>query len=184
MPPGRVASAGATVADGAGGDYEPTRGRIYDLGGEGNRVVLFPITDHPPLPCEAFEYSVWLSNDPDATETATPDAPDPRKWNPARLIRAFTQGWTRNPTATGAAEALVATTDTRGGAWRNDGTIVFGGARLYRTTASGGTLSTALDADTARFSPEFESCKKLAAEHKVPLKVVYEAAQQAYRPSG
>jgi uncharacterized protein (TIGR00299 family) protein len=41
-----------------------------------------------------------------------------------------------------------------------------------------------LDAETARFSPEFESCKKLAAEHKVPLKVVYEAAQQAYRSRG
>jgi MYXO-CTERM domain-containing protein len=101
----RTNDAGAVVADGAPGFYEPTRGRIYDLGGEANRVVLFPITDHPPLPCEAFEYSVWLSNDPDARETASPDAPDPRKWNPARLIRVFTQGWTRNPRASGAAEA-------------------------------------------------------------------------------
>jgi uncharacterized protein (TIGR00299 family) protein len=41
-----------------------------------------------------------------------------------------------------------------------------------------------LDAETARFSPEFESCKRLAAEHKLPLKVVYEAAQQAYQPRG
>lgn len=39
-----------------------------------------------------------------------------------------------------------------------------------------------LDADTARFSPEYESCRKLADEHNVPLKAVYEAAQQAYRP--
>ncbi|MCS6799601.1 MAG: hypothetical protein NZ898_13950 [Myxococcota bacterium] len=101
----RTNEAGVHVADGAPGFYEPTRGRIYDLGGEANRVVLFPITDHPPLPCEAFEYSVWLSNDPDARETASPDAPDPRKWNPARLIRAFTHGWTRNPMARGAAEA-------------------------------------------------------------------------------
>ena len=101
----RTDDSGATVADGAGGFYYPWRGRIYDLGGEANRVALFPITDHVPLPCEAFEYSVWLSNDPDATEIAPESAPDPRRWNPARLIRAFTEGWTRNPGATGAAEA-------------------------------------------------------------------------------
>jgi hypothetical protein len=101
----RTYASGAAVPDGAGGEYEPTRGRIYDLGGEANRVVLFPITDHPPLPCEAFEYSVWLSNDPMATRTATPDAPDPLAWNPARLIRTFTQGWTRNPFAAGVSEA-------------------------------------------------------------------------------
>ncbi len=101
----RTTDTGATVTDGVGGFYEPTRGRIYDLGGEANRVVLFPVTDHAPLPCEAFEYSVWLSNDPDAAETAPESAPDPSKWNPARLIRVFTQGWTRNPTATGRAEA-------------------------------------------------------------------------------
>ncbi|GAB4110962.1 MAG: hypothetical protein OHK0013_46890 [Sandaracinaceae bacterium] len=95
---------GSTVADGAPGNYEPTRGRIYDLGGEANRVVLFPITDHPPLPCEAFEYTVWLSNDPMATRTASPDAPDPLAWNPARLIRTYTQGWTRNPAARGVAD--------------------------------------------------------------------------------
>ncbi len=96
---------GSVVGDGEAGNYEPTRGRIYDLGGEANRVVLFPITDHAPLPCEAFEYAVWLSNDPDATVTASPDAPDPAQWNPARLIRAYREGWTRNPRATGTAEA-------------------------------------------------------------------------------
>jgi hypothetical protein len=100
----RTRDDGSTVGDGEGGFYVPSRGRIYDLGGEANRVVLFPITDHPPLPCEAFEYSVWLSNDPDATAIAPEGAPDPRAWNPARLIRAFTEGWTRNPAATGVAE--------------------------------------------------------------------------------
>jgi len=38
-----------------------------------------------------------------------------------------------------------------------------------------------LDATSARFSPEFESCRKIAEQHGVPLKAVYEAAQQAYR---
>jgi len=107
----RTNDAGAAVADGASGFYLPWRGRIYDLGGEANRVVLFPITDHAPLPCEAFEYTVWLSNDPAATEIAPPDAPDPRLWNEARLIRAFTEGWTRNPAAT-SADAARADLDT------------------------------------------------------------------------
>lgn len=101
----RTDDSGAQVADGAPGFYIPWRGRLMDLGGEANRVVLFPITDHPPLPCEAFEYTVWLSNNPDATEIAPESAPDANKWNPARLIRAFTQGWTRNPVAAGVADA-------------------------------------------------------------------------------
>ncbi len=98
----RTHADGSAVADGEAGSYFPWQGRIYDIGGEANRVALFPITDHAPLPCEAFEYTVWLSNDPDATEIAPREAPDPRKWNPALLIRAFTQGWTRNPVATSA----------------------------------------------------------------------------------
>lgn len=33
-----------------------------------------------------------------------------------------------------------------------------------------------------RFSPEFESCRRLAAEHDLPLREVYEAAQKAFDP--
>ena len=104
----RTRDDGSQVADGEPGFYIPWRGRIYDLGGEANRVVLFPITDHPPLPCEAFEYTVWLSNNPDATSIAPAGAPDPSQWNEARLIRAYTRGWTRNPSAEGAADATRA----------------------------------------------------------------------------
>ncbi len=98
----RTDPAGTALPDGSPDYYEPYRARIYDLGGEANRVVLFPITDHDPLPCEAFEYTVWLSNDPAATAIAPADAPDPRLWNEALLIRAFTEGWTRNAAATSA----------------------------------------------------------------------------------
>ncbi len=112
----RTDPSGAGLPDGSPDYYEPTRGRIYDLGGEANRVVVFPVTDHGPLPCEAFEYTVWLSNNPDATTVAPTDAPDPAQWNPARLIRIFTQGWTRNGRATGAAEA----TRTDLGTWLRD----------------------------------------------------------------
>ncbi len=114
---------GATVRDGSDGCYDPRYGRIYDLGGEANRVVLFPIIDHMrpgEYPFEAFEYTVWLSNDPDATEVAAPGSPDPTKWNPAVLVKAFLQGWTRNPAAQGAADASrddlgVFLRDTSGG---------------------------------------------------------------------
>jgi MYXO-CTERM domain-containing protein len=97
----RTDDTGAVVGDGATGFYYPWTGRIYDLGGEANRVVLFPITDHGPLPCEAIEYSVWLSNNPDATQIAPEGAPDARMWNPALMMRVFREGWTRNPFAEG-----------------------------------------------------------------------------------
>lgn len=102
----RTNDSGAQVADGdpTRSTYAPWRGRLYDLGGEANRVVVFPISDHGPLPCEAFEYTVWLSNNPDATEEAPEGAPDPNKWNPARLIRIFREGWTRNVNAEGAVD--------------------------------------------------------------------------------
>ncbi len=38
-----------------------------------------------------------------------------------------------------------------------------------------------LDGNTARFSPEYESCRQLAEQHHVALRDVYEAAQQAWR---
>jgi uncharacterized protein (TIGR00299 family) protein len=41
-----------------------------------------------------------------------------------------------------------------------------------------------VDADSPRFSPEFESCRRVAGQHGVPLRTVYEAAQAAYRPRG
>jgi hypothetical protein len=123
------------VANGEAGSYAPVRGRIYDLGGEANRVVLFPITDHPPLPCEAFEYTVWLSNNPDAATEAPADAPDPSRWNRALLIRAFTEGWTMNPRATGAAEAGRTDLST----WLRDTTTA-----IDPTTGSGNAIADAL----------------------------------------
>ena len=37
--------------------------------------------------------------------------------------------------------------------------------------------------DSPRFAAEFESCRGIAGEHDVPLRVVYEAAQKAFDPS-
>jgi len=38
-----------------------------------------------------------------------------------------------------------------------------------------------LPSGEVRFSPEYEACRQLAAEQTVPLRAVYEAAQQAFR---
>ena len=84
---------GDRVCDGEQARFLPQDGAVFDLGGDGNRVAVFPYTDHPPLPCESFEYSVWLSDDPDATQIADAGHPDGTKWNPAVLTRAFLQGW-------------------------------------------------------------------------------------------
>ena len=95
-------------------------------------------------------------------------------WSPdSRFIGFFTEAqlW-KLEAASGAVEALASTTDTRGGAWRADGTIVFGGARLNRVAASGGAVSTALDVDgasgenasaTPRSSPTGRTCSTTPA---------------------
>jgi len=72
-------------------------------------------------------------------------------WSPdSRFVAFFTEAQLlKLEAATGAIEVLAATTDTRGGAWRSDGTIVFGSAKLNRVSASGGAVSTALTADLA-----------------------------------
>lgn len=98
-----------TNGDSCGGDRimcgydQPWRNAlIFDLQGPANRVVVFPITDHVSDSClEAFEYSVYLTDNPDAREMAPPDRPDPMRWNAAVLTRAFLQGWTRNYQSTG-----------------------------------------------------------------------------------
>ncbi len=98
---------GSRVCDGEQGFFDPSNGAIFDLGGEGNRVVVFPFTDHPPLPCESWEYAVWLSDDPMATEVAEAGHPDRTKWNPAVLTTAFLQGWIPdNPAPVDEADAL------------------------------------------------------------------------------
>jgi hypothetical protein len=40
-----------------------------------------------------------------------------------------------------------------------------------------------LDGKVLQAAPEFESCKKLAEQAKVPIKEIYEAALRAFPPS-
>jgi len=64
---------------------QPWRGTIWDLGGQANQAVVFPIVDHNPLPQEAVEYTVYLSNDPSSTSLSD--------WNLATLDAVYLQGW-------------------------------------------------------------------------------------------
>lgn len=71
------------VIDGVlGGD--PTQGLWFDLGGQANKVVVFPIIDHGPLPEEALESTVYLSD-------------DKLSWTRAKLETAYDQGWQSDP---------------------------------------------------------------------------------------
>lgn len=63
----------------------PWRGTIWDLGGQANQAVVFPIVDHGPLPQEVVEYTVYLGNDPNSTNLAD--------WTLATLDTIYMQGW-------------------------------------------------------------------------------------------
>lgn len=63
----------------------PWNGTIWDLGGQANQAVVFPIIDHGPLPYEAAEYTVYLTNNPTSTNLAD--------WNLALLDQVYLQGW-------------------------------------------------------------------------------------------
>lgn len=72
------------VQDSTGPFGPPSSGTIWDLFGQANQVVVFPIVDHGPIPEEIWEYNVYLSN-------------DQISWTPAVLDTVYTEGWQINP---------------------------------------------------------------------------------------
>lgn len=62
----------------------PATGLHFDLGGQANKVVVFPSIDHGPLPEEALEHTVYLSNDLST-------------WTRATLETAYMEGWSPDP---------------------------------------------------------------------------------------
>ena len=72
------------------GDGDVTTANLWDLGGPSNQVAVFPIIDHGPLPQEAIEYSVFLSNNPNAL---TVGANGDTQWVAARLEKVYLEGW-------------------------------------------------------------------------------------------
>jgi uncharacterized protein (TIGR03382 family) len=108
------------AGDGDATHFDPSLGLQYDLGGPSNKVVVFAVTDHGPFPCESFEYEVFVTNNPAATEIAdpaqncagliwtdggatdgtppcAPGVTDPSKWNRTVLYKAFLGGWNDDP---------------------------------------------------------------------------------------
>ncbi len=63
---------------------DPNTGLIFDLGGDANKVVVFPLIDHGPVGPESWEYNVYLSN-------------DKTTWTPATLVSYYTEGWSPDP---------------------------------------------------------------------------------------
>lgn len=72
------------IQDYSGPFNPPATGLIYDLGGQANQVVVFPLIDHEPLGPESWEYNVYLSN-------------DLVNWTAALLDRYYTEGWSPDP---------------------------------------------------------------------------------------
>ena len=64
---------------------QPWRGTVWDLGGQANQAVVFPIVDHGPLPQEVVEYTVYLTDTPNSTNLAD--------WHLALLDQVYLQGW-------------------------------------------------------------------------------------------
>lgn len=84
------------VGDGSKEGYKPWEGFVFDLGGPSNKVVLFPINDHGPQPCESVEYVVYLTNNPasrDLIDNPSATGADPNKWNRAKLTTIYLEGW-------------------------------------------------------------------------------------------
>lgn len=63
----------------------PWNGTVFDLGGPANKAVVFPVIDHGPLPSEALEYTVYLTDKPTSTNLAD--------WHLATLSEVYMQGW-------------------------------------------------------------------------------------------
>ena len=64
---------------------KPWLGNVFDLGGQANKAVVFPIIDHGPLPWEAVEYTVYLTNTPGSTNLAD--------WTLAKLDAVYLEGF-------------------------------------------------------------------------------------------
>lgn len=86
------------VQDLGDGGTSWTQGNVWDLEGTANQAVVFPIVDHGPLPGEAIEYTVYLSNNQFATSLGIDGGTD---WVLAELDRVYLEGWDTTQIADG-----------------------------------------------------------------------------------
>lgn len=66
----------------------PSRGIVWDLGGQANQLAVFVFVDHGPVPQEVLENTAWLSNDPNAANAG---------WTQASLTHVYGAGWSPDP---------------------------------------------------------------------------------------
>jgi hypothetical protein len=66
----------------------PSAGIVWDLGGQANQAAVFVFVDHGPVPLEVLENTVWLSNDPNASDVG---------WTQASLTHVYGAGWAPDP---------------------------------------------------------------------------------------
>ncbi|MEO7361972.1 MAG: PEP-CTERM sorting domain-containing protein [Gemmatimonadaceae bacterium] len=66
----------------------PSKGIIWDLGGQANQLAVFVFVDHGPLPQEVLENTAWLSNNPLAADGG---------WTQASLVHVYGGGWSPDP---------------------------------------------------------------------------------------
>ncbi|MBI5837552.1 MAG: PEP-CTERM sorting domain-containing protein [Candidatus Eisenbacteria bacterium] len=72
------------IHDSGGSVANVLTGLWFDLQGQANKLVVFPIIDHGPVGPESFEYDVYLSN-------------DLLSWTEAKLDVLYDEGWSGNP---------------------------------------------------------------------------------------
>jgi hypothetical protein len=78
------------LQDTGNNDMNKSNTTVWDLGGPSNQVAVFPIIDHGPMPQEAIEYTVYLSNNPDAVSVG-PDGNT--HWVTASIVKVYLEGW-------------------------------------------------------------------------------------------
>ncbi|MEZ4314385.1 MAG: fibrinogen-like YCDxxxxGGGW domain-containing protein, partial [Polyangiaceae bacterium] len=78
------------VQDNGNNDLNKSNTVVWDLGGPSNQVAVFPIIDHGPMPNEAIEYTVYLSDNPNATAVG-PDGST--HWVQAQIVKVYLEGW-------------------------------------------------------------------------------------------
>jgi collagen triple helix repeat protein/K319-like protein len=76
--------------------YTASLGLVFDLGAPSSKVAVFASTTHGPIACVSTGHTVYVSDNPFATEQIvdpSTSGADPQKWNRARLTKVFTRGW-------------------------------------------------------------------------------------------
>lgn len=93
----------------------PSKGIIFDLGGQANQLVVFVFVDHGPLPEEVLENTAWLSNDPNAADGG---------WTQASLTHVYGAGFSPDPNI---ADGFVAVYQLSGGQTFRYASVSWGG---------------------------------------------------------